>query len=102
MTTGQEPTVLQSLDLSGKVALVTGAGGHLGSSMARALAEAGGRVIVTSRDANRATATAATLPDPHGVGHLGIALDHMESDSVDHCFEMAIQQAGCVDVAYVE
>lgn len=98
MTKKQEPTVLQSLDLSGKVALITGAGGHLGASMARALAEAGGRVIVTSRDANRAATTAAKLPDPHGIGHLGITLDHMKPDSIDRCFERAIEQAGRVDV----
>ncbi len=97
-TLEQEPTVLQLLDLSGQVALVTGAGGHLGSAMARTLAEAGGRVIATSRDADRATEIAAALPDPQGVGHLGIALDHMEPESIERCFDTAIKKTGRVDV----
>ncbi|MCH7859267.1 MAG: SDR family NAD(P)-dependent oxidoreductase, partial [Candidatus Marinimicrobia bacterium] len=38
-------------DLSGKVAIVTGASRGLGQGMARALAGAGANLVVTSRDA---------------------------------------------------
>ncbi|RME55967.1 MAG: NAD-dependent epimerase/dehydratase family protein [Caldilineae bacterium] len=48
-----ERTVQDLLDLSGKVALVTGAAGWLGSAMSRALAEAGATLAVTSRDEQR-------------------------------------------------
>src|SRR5205823_6242023 len=54
-----EPTVRELFDLTGRVALVTGGTGHLGSAMGRALAEAGATVVVTSRDADRARAAAA-------------------------------------------
>ena len=37
----REPTVQDLFDLTGKVALLTGGAGHLGSAMSRALAEAG-------------------------------------------------------------
>ena len=53
-TSGREPTVHELFDLSGKVVLITGGTGHLGSAMARALAEAGASVVLTSRDAARA------------------------------------------------
>ena len=43
--------VQQLFDLSGKVSLVTGARGLLGQAFAEALAEAGSRVVVSSRDA---------------------------------------------------
>jgi len=45
-----EKTVEKLFDLKGKTCLITGASGYLGGAMARALAEAGGRVVVTSRD----------------------------------------------------
>ena len=50
-----EPTVKQLFDLTGRVALITGASGHLGSALARALAEAGASVVCASRDLTRAT-----------------------------------------------
>ena len=46
----KEKTVEKLFDLKGKTCLITGAGGYLGGAMARALAEAGGRVVVTSRE----------------------------------------------------
>src|SRR5580658_6744607 len=48
--------------------LVTGGTSGLGRAMAQALAQAGARVVVTSRDRARAQATAAELGD----GALGI------------------------------
>src|SRR5690348_800012 len=57
-----EPTITQLFDLTGKTALLTGGTGHLGSAMARALAEAGASVVLTSRDAGRAQAAADALP----------------------------------------
>jgi gluconate 5-dehydrogenase len=90
-----EPTVQELFDLTGKVALVTGGTGHLGSSMSRALAEAGATVVVTSRDAGRARAAAAALP---AGPHHGIALDHMDPDSIQRGFAQALELAGKIDV----
>ena len=96
--TASEPSVLQLFDLTGRVSLITGAGGYLGSAMARALAESGARVIASSRDRARADAAAAALPDPKGVGHFGIALDHMEEASIERGVAEAIERAGQIDV----
>jgi NAD(P)-dependent dehydrogenase (short-subunit alcohol dehydrogenase family) len=90
--------VLKLFDLRGRVALVTGAGGHLGTALASALAEAGCRVICTSRDATRAAAAAAALPDPCAVKHLGLEMDQINADSIDRCIDKAIQAAGGIDV----
>ena len=75
-----EPTVQQLFDLTGKTAVVTGASGHLGRSLAAALAEAGSRLVVTSRDAERAEEVAESLPASEGVKHLGMVLDHMKNE----------------------
>ena len=77
-----EPTVSQLSDLTGKTSLVTGASGHLGGALARALAEAGSRVVVTSRKLERAEKVASELPDPFNVGHIGAAAGLVETDAV--------------------
>jgi hypothetical protein len=56
-----EPSVQQLFDLNGRVGLITGASGYLGFSMASALAEAGCRVVVASRNLKTARRTAAKL-----------------------------------------
>lgn len=53
--------VLEGLDLSGKVAVVTGGASGLGRETARALAAAGARVIVPARDPGRAATALAGL-----------------------------------------
>ncbi len=93
-----EPTIKQLFDLSGRVVLVTGGCGHLGSAMCRALAEAGASVIVTSRDASKAQSLVKTLPQTGAARHFGIALDHMNPDSLPTSFQEAVSLAGAVDV----
>lgn len=92
------PSVLEQLNLCGRVALVTGAAGHLGAALAAALAEAGARVVVTSRDANRANFAANLLPDPNGSRHFGVALDHTDPGSINQCIDTVIRSAGQIDV----
>ena len=93
-----EPTIQQLFDLAGRIALVTGGCGHLGSAMCRALAEAGASVIVTSRDSARACELARTLPCNGAAKHFGIALDHMHPDSLAKSFEAALLLTAKVDI----
>src|SRR5438067_1505458 len=94
----REPTVQELLDLTGRVALITGGCGHLGSAMARALAEAGAAVILTSRDAARARVAAEALPRSGDARHQGIALDHMKPETLERSFGEALELTGKVDV----
>ena len=98
MSDRPEPTIQQLFDLSGRVALITGASGHLGSALARALAEAGARVVAASRSIEKARATAAALGGEQQGHHLAVALDQMDEASVERGFAAALQQAGRIDV----
>ena len=93
-----EATIQQLFDLSGRVALVTGGCGHLGSAMCRALAEAGASVVVTSRDVSKASRLAESLPRRGTARHHAIQLDHMQPDSLAASFQTAVALAGAVDV----
>src|SRR4051812_30775037 len=64
-------------DLSGRLALVTGGSRGLGLAMARGLAEAGARVVLNGRDADRLAAAVAEL------GGAGIAADAAAFDVAD-------------------
>ncbi len=94
----QQPTVQQLFDLTGRVALVTGASGYLGSALAAALAEAGCRVVVASRDPGRGTAAAQALAGPERGRHLAVVLDHMDEASLVRGFHDAVAAAGRLDV----
>lgn len=93
-----ERTVSELFDLAGRTALISGAGGWLGSAMSRALAEAGATVIVTSRDAGRAGECAAALPADAGQSHFGVALDHLDEASIESGFSEALERAGRIDI----
>ncbi len=54
-------TAQQLPDLSGKVAVVTGATGGIGGPLARELARAGATVVIAARDAGRGAATAGAI-----------------------------------------
>jgi len=91
-------SVNKLFDLSGKVSLVTGARGHLGRALAEALAEAGSRVVVTSRDAAAAGKLAAALPEVAGATHLGVALDYLDPASIERGFAEAADRAGPLQI----
>lgn len=90
-----ERNVHSLLDLTGKVAIVTGAAGWLGSAMSRALAEAGARLVVTSRRAATAQAFAASLP---GAGHLGLAFSQGDTDSIPAFVGAVVERMGAIDI----
>ena len=91
-------SVRELFDLSGRVALITGATGHLGQAMSQALAEAGATVVATSRDPAKAQAFADQLPRAGRAMHHGIALDYANESSVKRCMEDTLRLAGHVDV----
>jgi gluconate 5-dehydrogenase len=70
----------------------------LGRALVEALAEAGSRVVVTSRDADAAGKLAAALPEVAGGRHLGVAIDYLDSASTERGFAEAAEQAGPITI----
>lgn len=68
-------------DLSGQVALVTGASAGLGWRFARVIAAAGAKVAVTARRTDRLAALVAEIEAAGGVAH-GFALDVTDADQL--------------------
>lgn len=85
--------VVAGLDLSEKVALVTGGAAGLGLEITRALAGAGARVIATGRDRARA---AAALPSTASIEAL--ALDLGDPASIERCADAVLASGSPLDV----
>ena len=82
-------------ELTGKVALVTGASRGIGVAIARSLADAGARVAVVSRSEERSAAVAKELP---GAGHVGLGCDVADSAAVDATVRGVESSLGSLDI----
>ena len=83
--------------LSGKVAIVTGAGTGLGLGIARELALAGADIAVLERDAG-SSETAASELAAHGARARSYPTDVSDRAQVDAAFEAALRDLGRVDI----
>jgi 3-oxoacyl-[acyl-carrier protein] reductase len=82
--------------LAGKVALVTGGGGGIGSAICRRLAEAGAQVIVNyNSNAQKAEAVAAALP---GENHLAIQASVTDSAALRQMAAQVRERYGKLDL----
>jgi 2-deoxy-D-gluconate 3-dehydrogenase len=83
-----------TIDLSDKVALVTGGNGGIGLGIATALANAGARVIITGRNNEKTEAALAKV----GKGAVGRYLDVSSEDSCQTLFREIEQDFGRLDI----
>jgi 3-oxoacyl-[acyl-carrier protein] reductase len=86
------------IDLSGRVALVTGSTRGIGRSIATALARAGARVAVTGRDAEKATAAAAEIAAATGAEVRGYAADVAETAQASALVDTVEKDFGQLDI----
>jgi 3-oxoacyl-[acyl-carrier protein] reductase len=84
-------------DLTGQVALVTGASSGLGVRFAQVLAEAGAAVVLVARRADRLAAVKAAIEQTGGRA-LAIAADVTDRDGMTRAFDAAEQAFGTVSV----
>ncbi|WP_280498993.1 SDR family NAD(P)-dependent oxidoreductase [Nocardia farcinica] len=85
-------------DLTGRVALVTGASRGLGLAIARGLKQAGATVIVSSRKLDSCERAVATLADvPTGAAH-PLALHVGQWDTIEPAVDAIIAEFGSLDI----
>jgi NAD(P)-dependent dehydrogenase (short-subunit alcohol dehydrogenase family) len=84
-------------DLTGKVALVTGASSGLGVHFARTLAAAGASVAIAARRADRLASLQAELQSA-GAKALAVELDVQSGDSITAAFVAAEKALGPIDI----
>lgn len=86
-----------SIDLSGRVAFITGASSGLGAQFARTLASAGAAVVLASRRVERLKELRATI-DAEGGDARVIELDVTDHDSIKSAVAHAETEVGSIDI----
>jgi NAD(P)-dependent dehydrogenase (short-subunit alcohol dehydrogenase family) len=93
----QESFVSYSIDLSGRVAFVTGASSGLGAQFARALARAGAGVVLASRRVERLKDLRAQIEAEGEDAHV-VTLDVTSMDSIRAAVAHAETEMGSIDI----
>lgn len=83
--------------LTGKVIVITGGAGGIGEATARLAHEAGGSVVITDLEADRAEAVAQSL----GERALGLAVDVTRRDENLKMIDAAVRRFGRLDAAFL-
>ncbi len=86
-----------SIDLSGRVAFITGASSGLGAQFARTLASAGAAVILASRRVEKLKDLRATIDGEGGDAHV-IELDVTDHDAIKSAVAHAETEVGSIDI----
>ncbi len=90
----QYPSLQELFSLDGKVALVIGGDGHLGTPTSEALAEAGARVAIASINLEGCQELAERL----GSEHMSFHVDVNDEDMVRDVVDQVADEAGSLDI----
>lgn len=90
-------TISKLFDLTGSVALVTGAGRGIGEAIAFRLADAGASVVAADIDPKTAGATARRIVETGGKS-IGLGCDVADTLQVEHAVELTMNSFGRLDI----
>jgi NAD(P)-dependent dehydrogenase (short-subunit alcohol dehydrogenase family) len=90
-------SVLDSFDLSGRVAIVTGGSRGIGLAMSRAFAESGAHVVIASRKAAACDATAASIVAAGGSA-LAVPTHVGKLDDLQRLVDITVSHFGGIDI----
>src|SRR5262245_52601554 len=93
-------TMLNLFDLTGKVAIVTGGNGGIGLGIARGLAQAGARVAIVGRNAEKSQTAARALVGETGVEILALTGDVSKHGDVKTVVAGTLERFGRLDILF--
>lgn len=85
-------------DLTGQVAVVTGASGGLGVQMAKALANQGCNIVVMARRQEKIDEVAKEIAEEFGVETAAIRVDITDTEIVEDAVKQAMERFGRIDI----
>ena len=85
-------------DLTGRVAIVTGASGGLGVQMAKALASQGCNIVVFARRQQQIDEVAAQIAEEFGVETMAVRCDITDTEVVNNAVAQVMERFGRIDV----
>jgi gluconate 5-dehydrogenase len=85
-------------DLTGQVAIITGASTGLGVQMARALANQGCNIVCMARRKNLCDENAAKIAEEFGVKAIGVQCDITDTDRVNAAVDEVLAEFGRIDI----
>jgi NAD(P)-dependent dehydrogenase (short-subunit alcohol dehydrogenase family) len=88
------------MEVEGKVAIVTGAGGGIGGAISRALAAAGAKVVVADLDGAAAMATVAEIEAVQPGAAIAVAADVADRAAIDGLLRTAAESFGPLDLYF--
>jgi NAD(P)-dependent dehydrogenase (short-subunit alcohol dehydrogenase family) len=91
-------TLKQLMDLQGRVALITGGAGHIGSVIGEGLAELGASVAVLDIHKEAAETTAVRIAQDYNVKTMGLAVDLTDMSAVQSAPGKVSEKLGRLDV----
>jgi short-subunit dehydrogenase len=84
------------MDLSGKVAVITGASMGIGEAIARLFVDQGAKVVLLSRDATRAEQARARVGQPEST--MALSCDVRNREEIDRVISLTLHHFGRIDI----
>lgn len=91
-------SVKDLMDLTGRAAIVTGGGGHIGGTFCDALAELGANVAVLDCMSESCDSTAGRLQNEYGVDATPVPVDLRDAECTRDACDVVLQRYGRLDI----
>jgi len=91
-------TMKETLDLTGKTAVITGGGGIICSVMAKSLASQGAKTAIIDLNKEAAEKVALEIEEEFGVPALGLSANVLDKSSLEESKEVINEKLGPIDI----